>query len=970
MSEFEYKRSQSSGSKQAPVRDTTTVRGGWGSFEGQPAPYSASLQTRNEHTVGSPGQASSVFAERNASIGLLGERSRPMNGMMAGLFSPDASSSLSGIDKRSSGGNVFGAVQGGSFGSSNPYGSSSVHAGRGAGVGWSSWLGSDEKGGSYSGVSGGAGQMQNVGSDWDFFGFGQSTDATMYRGVGGNAYSFNSPSYKDPKTGEVTAGKIGYGAEGSYTPAGVANFSQQTKLGPVGDVKAGFDNGYVNKYAAGGQVWRDENGMYGADGLFSKRTGVDNARVDVNTPIGNANLKVGHASQGFQVKGGGYYDSKTGSFGANGEWNGGGYKIQNSEANLNIGNGAFTGNAKVGTWDTGDTFGGGAGWDNKRGVAWAEGTGNWGGSTLKDASFDLGSRNKEVYASGGVGNFVTSGYDVKGRAEIDPRTGQLTVTGGGRGGGMQLDDANLHYGAKGIGSVDAHLGHFSNDTIVKDVKYQSSLGKSSLEIGKLDGMGWRASDFEATQKNDLLGTTTTAGFKSLGSTNSVEGARASYDITSLKNPNLKAGFDNLSWGGYSGEGLHAGFKGPGDTQVDAKLGSFNEGFSGQGGSLELSREKGLDIGLKKGRFDAFTMSDLDVNAKIGDLYQGHAKLGEGYYNHFSGENANVGLNLDKGLYAGLENGKYRYAGGKDLDIGQSYFNGALGNNLKVGEASVGGVDIGKLQYNNTLRNANLTAYDVGAHGAKIKDLDYKANIGSLGGNVGAKELNALDLNIGKLDAHTSNFGLTGNAALDKARLDVLNVQGGHAGLSWGGKEMLGATGSYRAGLGLDHADGNYDLTHLKAGGNFKNLSSSAQLNDAHLNLFGHMIDVPDMGYKVNASGGGNVDLLHGQANGNLSLAGSNINFAGHNLTLGDWAQASGGVDLGQGAANFNLGGRNGVGADLNLAQGNLDLNLFGHTIDVDQGIRDVGRGIGNAASYVGNGISNAAGAVWDTLTGW
>lgn len=59
------------------------------------------------------------------------------------------------------------------------------------------------------------------------------------------------------------------------------------------------------------------------------------------------------------------------------------------------------------------------------------------------------------------------------------------------------------------------------------------------------------------------------------------------------------------------------------------------------------------------------MSDLDVNAKLGNVYQGHAKLGEGYYNHFSGENANVGLNLDKGLYAGLENGKYRYAR-KDL----------------------------------------------------------------------------------------------------------------------------------------------------------------------------------------------------------------------------------------------------------------------------------------------------------------
>ncbi|HND10561.1 MAG TPA: hypothetical protein PKO07_13865 [Pseudomonadota bacterium] len=968
MSEFEYKRSTSSGSKQVPVRDTSQIRGGFGSYDGQPAPYSANLQARSEHTVGSGSGAVTSFAERNASAGLIGDRSRPYSGMMAGLQSSDVSSSLYGVEKRGAGNN-FGVVQDGRFGSTDKYGSSSVHAGQGGGVGWSSWQGSDGKGGVYDGVSGGAGWMSNLGFDSFFGGFGESRDATFYRGVGGSAYSFKTPSATDEK-GQPIAAKSGYGAEGNYTPFGIANYSAQSKFGPLGDVKSGFDNAYAGKYSAGGQVWKDENGVYGADGMFSKRTGVDNARVDVNTPVGNGSLKVGHASEGFQVRGGGYYDSKTGSFGANGEWNGGGYKIQNSEANVNIGNGAFTGNAKVGSWDTGDSFGGGAGWDAKRGVAWAEGAGNWGGASLKDASFDLGSRNKEVYANGGVGNFVTGGYDVKGRAEIDPRTGQLTVTGGGRGGGMQLDNANLKYGVQGLGSLDAHLGHFSNDVIVDGVKYQGSLGKESLEVGKLDGLGWRASDLNFAAKNDLLGTTTTGGFKSLGATNSVEGAKLSYDVTSLKNPNLKAGFDKLSWGGLSGEGLHAGIKGPGNSEINAKLGSFNEGFTGEGGSLELSREKGLDIGLKKGRFDTFTMSDLDVNAKLGNLYQGHAKLGEGYYNHFSGENANVGLNLDKGLYAGLENGKYRYLGGKDLDIGQSYFGGLAGNNLKVGEASVGGVDIGKLNYNSTLMNTNLTAYDVGAHGAKLKDLDYQANIGKLGGNVGAKELNALDLNIGKLDAHTSNFGLTGNADVDKARLDVLNVQGGHAGLSWGGKEQLGATGNFKAGLGLDHASGNYDLTQLKAGGNFKNLSSGAQLSDAHLNLFGHMIDVPDMGYKVNASGGGNVDLLHGQANGNLSLAGSSVNFAGHNITLGDWAQASGGVNLGQGAANFNVGGRNGVGADLNLAEGNLDLNLFGHTIDVDQGIRNIGSGISNTASSIGRGISNAASSAWDTVTGW
>ena len=134
------------------------------------------------------------------------------------------------------------------------------------------------------------------------------------------------------------------------------------------------------------------------------------------------------------------------------------------------------------------------------------------------------------------------------------------------------------------------------------------------------------------------------------------------------------------------------------------------------------------------------------------------------------------------------------------------------------------------------------------------------------------------------------------------------------------------------------------------------------MNNASVNFLGNEIALPDMGAQLQASGAGNLDLFNGQADGNVSLAGSSVNFAGHELTLGDWAQASGSVDATRGAVSANVGGENGVGVDASIADANLDLNLFGHEIDVDEGIRD---GV--------NWVASTAGDAWDAVedgAGW
>ena len=45
---------------------------------------------------------------------------------------------------------------------------------------------------------------------------------------------------------------------------------------------------------------------------------------------------------------------------------------------------------------------------------------------------------------------------------------------------------------------------------------------------------------------------------------------------------------------------------------------------------------------------------------------------------------------------------------------------------------------------------------------------------------------------------------------------------------------------------------------------------------------------------------------------------------------------------------------------MNLAQGNLDLNVLGHKIDVDQGIRNGANWVGDRVSDIGHGLSNLA----------
>lgn len=173
---------------------------------------------------------------------------------------------------------------------------------------------------------------------------------------------------------------------------------------------------------------------------------------------------------------------------------------------------------------------------------------------------------------------------------------------------------------------------------------------------------------------------------------------------------------------------------------------------------------------------------------------------------------------------------------------------------------------------------------------------------------------------------------------------------------------VGINDQLTASAGVGQASGAVDLAHGTASGQFTDAQLALHRTQG-IHVLGNDLNIT-YGGSVNASGGGSINAAQGQAQGNVNFAGSSLDLGPLHLRAGNWAQAAGGVDLRNGAANLNLGGANGIGGSVDLAHGQLDLNVAGHNIDVDGGIRQGTRWLGEQASSVGQGLSNG----WHSLT--
>jgi hypothetical protein len=846
--------------------------------------------------------------------------------------------------------------------------------GLGLGAGYSKWE-EDEK----HGLSGAAGGVAPVGLNMGGKNTQLSASTNVYSGVGGSVFSEGDTA--------------GFKANAVPLGLGNTNVGLNTKYGSV---NASAGNAYLNKYGAEGEAGRDKDGTYFAKGSVSQKMGASDVNVGVNTKYGNASAGVGEISKGPEISGGVFYDPKNQKGGVNNVGFDAALEAKDIHSSYNIGNGAVSNQTSIGGLKYDEEYGfkgGTAGWDNK---------------------------NKQVFA--GVDEVRGGGFDV------------TNVKTQGNVGGLK-------YGAS--------LGEFSNDNRIEGANFTAGKDSAQLGVKHAEGMGMSFNNFDA---NASVGsgnwkTSANAGFKSLGNTNSIDGAQVGVDYKNWKDPSLNAKFDKLSYGGWGGEDLHASVNGPfgakasagvdGFTTTNFAAEDFNAKLSKDGLNASLGHGSYSDFDIKGAHYDASLGKYANVSAKADEIasdkfdvtgakvsssfnpFKGtsisadkasydevylkglaadqnlgngavttHLGLGEGSMNHASATDIHASANLTNGVSAGLKNGQYSFLQGKDIDAKVGLGNGAVGVGVGAKDATVGSVGAKSLQFDTNLKSTNLDVQGLDATGFKAHDIHADANVGKLGLGVGAQTLATNDLHVDNASLHTDNFGTKGNAGVSGVNFDALNVKGGNVGLGWGGKEFLGAGGDVRTGAGVDKASAGWDLSKGTAGASFQNANVGGQLSNAHLNLFGNNIAIPDMGAKLNASGGANLDLAHGAANANLSLGGSSVNFAGHSLTVPDWVQAGAGVNLSQGAANVNLGGKNGVGADINLSKGEFGLDAFGYHADVAGGIRSagsaiksgaqaVGGAIADGASAVGHGIANGASAVggaisdgWHAVTSW
>jgi hypothetical protein len=826
--------------------------------------------------------------------------------------------------------------------------------GLGIGAGYSQW---DNDG--KQGVSGASGGVAPVGFNMGGKNtqFGASTNA--YSGVGGSAWKSED----------------GGGFSASAVPLGLGD----TKVGlntKYGSVDASAGNAYLNQYKATGD-YSHKDGVYQATGELSNKMGASDVNVGLNTKYASANAGVGEISKGPALKGGVFYDSNTGKAGVNNVGFDAALEAKDIHSGYNIGNGAVTNQSSIGSLKFDDEYGfkgGTAGWDNK---------------------------NKEVFA---------------GVEEI-------------RGGGFDVRDIKTKGNIGGL-NYNAGLGSFSNDNRIEGADFKAGKDGASLGVKHAEGMGMSFNDFNANASVGSGNWKTDAGasFKSLGNTNSIDGASVGLDYKNWKDPSLNAHVDKLSYGGWGGEDLKAHINGPFGAKADAGVGSFSTtNFAAEGFDAKLSKD-GLKASLDKGSYSDFDVKDAHYSASLGkyanvsakadevasdkfnlegakvsssfnpfkgasaDLKKGtydevylkgvqadqnlgngavttHLGLGEGSMNHVGLENAHVSANLTNGVNASFDNGQYSFLQGKDINAKVGLGNGAVGVGVGAKDAALGKVGIDKFAFDSNLRNTNLDVQGLNATGFSATDLKANANIGKLGLNAGADSLKTNDLHVDNASLHSQNFGTQGQAAVNGLNFDAVNAKGAHAGLGWGGQEFLGAGADVRGGAGVDSAKANWNLLGGTADASFKNANIGGQLNNAHVNLFGHDLAIPDMGAKLNASGGANVDLAHGAASANLGLGGSSVNFAGKSFTVPDWVQAGAGVNLSQGAANFNLGGKNGIGADMNIANGQFSVDAFGHHVDVAQGARDAANWVGNTASNAGHAIADTASNAYHSVTG-
>ncbi|MBT3218070.1 MAG: hypothetical protein HN348_03185, partial [Proteobacteria bacterium] len=804
------------------------------------------------------------------------------------------------------------------------------------------------------------------------------------------------------------------GVEGQYTPLGFNNTYAEYDTA-LGSGSASAESMVFGAQRASLEGFETEDGTYGTRGSWAPgRTEIKGVEGSFDNALGSTDISMGSYGTGPRYEGEAWANPN-GSFGAGGKWAGGGYAVSDVNLRHQFGEDGPVVDGSMGKWDTANSLEFAGGWDNETNTLSAHG-GYSTGNTLEEA---YGSVEGDGWgAHGGVNNFNT-GMSLNGDASWNLEEGLNVSSEKGHVGGWHADGLEAGYNIDAIGlRNEASVGSIdAGRTIYEGAEFHAGEDGISANLDKLRTGGFNAEDINVSQ--EFMGMSQEAHLGGLSNDFLLEGAQAELGLTEGN-----ASFDKLDFGGlrvedldYSGdfgdagqldmgmesftngntfegfdmnysaeEGIHARLDSAGFAGMDVKnanidyendlgmyghagLESFHTGASVKGAELDIGAD-GINMSAEHADYYAGQLEGVDLNYGMEGIYENSISMEEGHYNKFSGDNLQAGLDLENGLSLSGDNLEYSYLGLEEFHSKQSIGDGALGTEVDIGSGSLLSGSAGHIDIQNKgLLGGSANIEDLNAHGLQLEDAHVGANIGALEYGIGADELNVLDLNVGEMNTEYGALYSSASGNIEDAQLDLINAKGAGAGYSWNGEEVLGAHADFQAGMGVDSAAADYDILGGTANAEFENLHSGAQLENANVNLFGTEIDIPDMGYEMNASGGGSADVLAGQADANLSLAGTGFNVAGMEFEAGEWAQARAGVDLSEGAANWNVGGDEGVGVDAALWGDdgpNLDVNLFGNEIDVDEGIADAAGWVGDTASDIGSGAADLAGDAWSS----
>jgi hypothetical protein len=855
------------------------------------------------------------------------------------------------------------------------------------------------------GLSGGAfTRMQNGVQVGDFSARGS---ADTYVGGGANAYTY--------RQGDRT----GIGGNANWS-VGANDVNFTTGYGQ-NQVSASAGNVSFAPRSEQGSVYVTDNGAVGVSrARSSDDVSVSNARVSLQDETGSLTGSVGSFQSGTSFGGPWYgapqtYDVQAGPDGVRGSagYSGGGFRATdvNARRQWNDGNEVHAGARTI---DTNSSW-------NLQGGIGPDGLDLRGG--MSDGWRVEGAN---VGASGTWGNAQLEAGRIQHGTNV---TGaNVRVNGDGLNAGVEQARWGGVQATNMTGSLDAgslrttlSVGEYANDEVIEGANV--TLDGNGLNAGaqriELGGQGVKDVNLRGSFGENGEGTFG-ARLGELQNNNTVEGARLSVDGTGLH-----AGAENVSAGGWHLRNAGYDFD-YGPVSARGSLESIDTGFQGSGLRADVTRD-GIAVGADHAEYNQFSMRNLDVRSGWEGVAEQQARLGDLTVNGGGADNVDVRLtenglsaSADNARYSylalnGLEtsqnfgnglatqelaighghvhdagadrlsvtanengtslsatNARYSYLGLDDARYANSYFDGAVGTELEIGRGRYLGASAGQLDFQRSLLGDTGTGSvrDLNAHGLQLSDVNVGANVGDASASIGADTANILDLNVGSARTEYSNFGLTGNTAVENARLDVINAQNAGGSLSWGGEEIASARTDFRSGLGVESATGQWDATRGTASGQFTNANVGAMYDNTRLAAFGHSVELGRTGVNLNASGSGQVDLSRGTASGNVNFAGSELALFGNTVRAPEWAQAQGSVDASRGAASVQLGGQNGVGANVSLADRNLDVRIGGTTIDVDQGIRDAGTAISNGWNATTSAVSSGASRAWDAVTSW